>query len=74
MKQVRVITTDRTGHSVATMPAEEFAKTQTWDPRSLVVTVGGLQVNTVEEFLREIDQSTAEIPEVWRFPPMAGGI
>ena len=51
MKTVRIIKTDRTGHSTIEMPLDEFVKTQRWDDRREVVSVNGMQVHTVEEFL-----------------------
>lgn len=70
-KNIRLIKTDRTGHSVSVINAAEFANTQFG--RSEVVTINGQQVNTVEDFLRAVETSQDSEPEVLVFPPLAGG-
>ena len=71
-KKVRIIKTDRTGHSTSVVDAAEFAKTH-FGARSEVVTINGQQVNTVEDFLMAVEAVQDTEPEVLVFPPLAGG-
>ncbi len=72
MKDVRVIRMDRSGHFQGVMDVEEF-RAYDWTARREVVIVGDTQVETFEDFLRATEQSQNKTPEVWFFPPMAGG-
>lgn len=72
MKNVRVIRMDRSGHFQGVMGVEDF-KEYDWTARREVVIVGDTQVETFEDFLRATEQSRDKTPEVWFFPPMAGG-
>ncbi len=72
MKTVRVIRMDRSGHFQGVMDVEEF-QAYDWTARREVVIVGDTQVETFEDFLRATEQRQDETPEVWFFPPMAGG-
>jgi hypothetical protein len=44
-----------------------------WDARQEVVIINGQQVHTFEDFLRAVEASGQEVPEVLFFPPLAGG-
>ena len=54
------------------MDVEEFQEYD-WTARREVVIVGDTQVETFEDFLRATERSQEKTPEVWFFPPMAGG-
>lgn len=54
------------------MDVEEFTAYD-WNARREVVIVGDTQVETFEDFLRATEESQDKTPEVWFFPPMAGG-
>jgi hypothetical protein len=71
-KSVRVIRTDRTGHYAGVLPVTEFEH-YAWDAKQEVVVINGVQVNTLEDFLRAVDAAETDEPEVLFFPPLAGG-
>ena len=69
---VRVIRTDRSGHFAGEQPLESFA-TYRWQPRTEVVVVNTVQVDSYEEFLGAVTACPDAMPEVYFFPPLAGG-
>jgi hypothetical protein len=69
---VRVIRTDRSGHFAGEQPLTEFAQ-YPWQVRREVVVVNQLQVDTYTEFLQAVADCPDAIPEVYFFPPLAGG-
>ena len=70
---VRVVRTDRSGHFQGEQLITEFT-TYAWQPRREVVVVNTLQVDSYEEFCRVVADAPDELPEVFIFPPLAGGV
>jgi len=70
MKNVRVIRPDQSGHSMSECPAEQLIPTI--QAKREVLAINGVCVRTVEDFLEAVEVSE-DTPEVWIWPPMAGG-
>lgn len=71
-RTVRIIRANLSGHFAGEMAVEEF-KTYPWETRREAVIINGTQVETFEDFLRAVDGSPLDTPEVLFFPPLAGG-
>ena len=69
-RKVRVIEPGITGHTTTEQTVEDLAAMV--EGKRKVVAINGVQVHTVEDFLRAVD-ACRDTPEVWVFPPMAGG-
>ncbi len=70
---VRVVRTDRSGHFQGEQLITQFASFA-WQPRREVVVVNTIQVDSYEEFCRAVTDAPDALPEVYIFPPLAGGV
>lgn len=70
---VRVIRADRSGHFVGEQAITAFT-VYPWEARREVVIVDQEQVESYDAFLRAVQHCRDPLPEVYFFPPLAGGV
>lgn len=70
---VRVIRADRSGHFAGEQAVTAFA-VYPWEARCEVVIVNQEQVDSYEAFLHAVRICCDAFPEVYFFPPLAGGV
>ena len=70
---VRVIRADRSGHFVGEQLITGFA-TYPWTARREVVIVDHEQVDSYDTFVQAVRNCPDPLPEVYFFPPLAGGV
>ena len=70
---VRVIRADRSGHFVGEQAITAFS-VYPWDARREVVIVDQEQVESYDAFVRAVQECRNSLPEVYFFPPLAGGV
>jgi hypothetical protein len=70
---VRVIRADRSGHFAGEHAVTAFAG-YPWEARREVVIVNNEQVDSYAAFLHAVRICRDPLPEVYFFPPLAGGV
>ena len=70
---VRVIRADRSGHFVGEQRITGFAA-YPWTARRDVVIVDHEQVGSYDTFVQAVRNCPDPLPEVYFFPPLAGGV
>ena len=70
---VRVIRADRSGHFAGEHAVTAFA-VYPWEARREVVIVNNEQVDSYAAFLHAVRTCRDPLPEVYFFPPLAGGV
>jgi len=72
-RSVRVIRADRSGHFAGEQAVTAFT-VYPWEARREVVIVNQEQVDSFDAFLQAVRNCRDALPEVYFFPPLAGGV